>query len=251
MKMNQIAMMGHNKPPSETEILKERLSGYEDIPKRLTVLKTTELPAIINDDMEAAKAADYLGSIKNFFEEVDKIFVKEKAPFWDAGKAADAWKNSYKLETSTLTAKAEKILLVWNQKKRKDEEDRQAEIAKKAREDAESLAQQAVVHESEGIQDTAEELMNMALNAEQKAEKIEAGGFSIKSTSRGTFSSSSLKTETVGRIESISTIDLNALKGHFKESEIQDAINRSIKAGVTGIAGVIYSQEDKLTTRRI
>lgn len=248
--MNSIATIGHNNPPSEIEILKQRLADYEDIPKRLDVLKETNLPEVINDDLEAAKASDYLGSIKNLFDDVDKIFTKEKAPFWEAGKAADAWKNGYKLETNALTQKAEKILLVWNKKKQKAEDDRLAAIAQKAREDAEELALQAAAHESEGINDTAEELMNLAVNAEQKADKIEAGDYAIRSVSRGSFTSSSLKTETVGRMESLATLDTEALKKFFKESDIQDAINRSIKAGITDIQGVIYSQEDKLTTRR-
>lgn len=242
--------IGHNQAPDEVEIVKQRLSEYAEIPLRLDVLAKTEIPTEIADDLEAAKTSDYIGSVKNLFDEVKKVFKKEKDPFWEAGKAADAWKNGYELKTNALIEKAEKTLLVWNQKKRKLEEERLAAIAKKAREDAEKLAAEAAAHEDAGIQDTAEELMSLAINAETKADRIEAGDYAIRSVSRGSFSSSSLKTETVGKMESLATIDLNALKNFFKEQDIQDAINRSIKAGISDITGVIYSQEDKLTTRR-
>lgn len=250
MELQRIIEIGHNNPPSEIEILKQRLEDYEEINEGLERLSNREIPDIIETDEQAGKISDYIASVNMLGKDIEDAHKKEKKPFWDAGKAADEWKNN-KLELlKPLVAKASKPLLAWNKKKEEEEKQRQLEVARKAREEADKLVEQAHAHAEEGIEETAQELLNAAVQADTKADLIQNSAFDLSVKSRGGFSSSGIQRPWVGEIESKAAIDLEELRHYFKLEEIQTALTRAVKDGKRDIRGAKIYQDEKLTNRR-
>ena len=159
----QAALMGHNKPPTELEILQLRLGNYIKESERLKTFQTKEIPVELTDCQEAGKLTDHIKALKVFRGDISKIFKKEKSPFFDCCKAADAWKNGYWTDLDILIAHASKPVLAWNKKKEEEERQRQLQIARDAQEKALKLEEEAAAHSKEGIEDTAEELTGRLL----------------------------------------------------------------------------------------
>lgn len=242
------AVPGHNNPPSEIEILKQRLDGYE-IGKELERLSLKVIPSEIVDEKQAGEISDYIAAVKGTIDSVTKAHKKEKQPFWDAGKAADAWKNDFETKLSALINKASAPLLAWNRKKREEEEERQRQIAEAARIKAEELAKQAEVHAQEGLEDTANELLSAAIQEEEKAAMIQSNSNDVTVKSRGSFSSSGIKIQWIGTIESIAALDLEALRPYFKEDDLLSTLNRAVKDGKRDIRGAKIFKDEKLSNR--
>lgn len=242
--------IGGNNPPTEAEIIKQRLASHTHEAETLKRFKAKEIPAKVEDDAIAGELSDFIQANKNLMSKVDEIFTAEKKPFWDACESCNAWKRDYKKETDALIAKVEPVLLAWNQEKARKERQRQLDLAKKAQEDANALLAESAAHEEAGIADTAGELMQMAVQEEAKADAIIDSALHVKGTSRGSFSSSGIKKEWVGKIEALAAVDIEALRPYLKEEDVQAAINRAIKNGVRNIRGVLITEEDTLATRR-
>lgn len=242
--------IGHNNPPSEIEILKQRLEDYTDEAEIFNRLASREIPSEIQDDQEAGKLSDYIAAAKALFSKVSDIHKKEKQPFWDAGKAADAWKNDYEVRINALIKKASDPLLAWNKKKEAEERQRQLEIARKAREDAEKLALEAEAHAKEGIHDTAQELMDAAVQEDEKAIMIQNSALHATAKSAGSFSSSGIKRELVPEIESLAAVDFEPLRKYFREEDLMPALKRAVKDGVRNIRGVKIVEQETLSNRR-
>lgn len=243
-----LAGIGHNKPPSEIEILKQRLDGYK-IQKDVDRLSARAIPIEIKEDKEAGELSDYIVAVKSAIDNVSDIHAKEKKPFWDAGKSADKWKNDFTDNLSALTKKASIPLLAWNKKKEAEEQERQREIARKAQEAANELARQAEAHAAEGLTETADELLGAAIQEEEKAAMIQSNSNIVEVKSRGSFSSSGIKRPWVGEMDSQAAIDLEALRNYFKPEEINSALNRAVKDGKRDIRGAKIFQDEKLTNR--
>lgn len=245
----QVAI-GHNNPPSEIEILKERLNSYQDEIGQFKRLSEFEPPQEIASDEEAGKITEYIKNCKSLNSRFADIHKKEKAPFWDAGKAADAWKNDYETRIVALVNKASAPIIAWNKKKEEAERQRQLEIARKAREEAERLAEQAAAHEAENIKDTAQELLGAAIQADTKAEMIENNALAVKARSRSDNGAvSSVSKVWTGELESLAALDLDALRQYFSADAIDKAIKAAIRDGKRDIRGVKIYQADKLNVR--
>ena len=249
--MENIATIGHNNPPTEKEILQQRLDSHEDIQKHIANLGNTAADAdTITTDEDAGYLTDNIKALKAARSTIGDIFKREKAPFFECCKIADAWKNDNWAEIDGYIKMSSVHVLQWNKKKEEEERQRQFEIAKIAREEAEALAAQAEAHAAEGIDDTAEELMDAAIQEETKADMISDNALhGVVGRSRGANSTSSAKKVWVGSMDSRAALDLNALRNYFTEAEINKAIKAAIRDGVREIRGANIYQEDKLTVR--
>jgi len=247
--MNERIAMGGNNPPSESEILKQRLEGYTKEEKLINDLVAREVPSEITSDDMAGELADFIKSLKSARSTVEKIFKAEKEPFLAAGKVADAWKNVRWLKIDDSITKASKPIIVWNRKKEDAEKARQLELARQAQEEAERLAKEAEVHADAGINDTATELMDFAIAEETKAAALTNKSDDVRGRSYGNFSSASSRKVWVGEIEDIAQVDLNLLRKYFSRSDIEAVVNRAVREGVREIRGVKIFEEDKLTIR--
>ena len=247
--MNERIVMGNNNPPSESEILKQRLEGYTKEEKLINDLVGREIPCEAENDEIAGELADFIKSLKSARSTVEKIFKSEKEPFLAAGKVADAWKNVRWDKIDNCIVKASKPIITWNKKKEDAERARQLELARLAQEEAERLAKEAEIHADAGIADTAEDLLNFAIQEEKKADILIDKSNDIKGRSYGNFGSASTRTVWVGEIEDIEQIDLNLLRKYFSRSDIEAVVNRAVREGARELKGVRVFEKDKLTIR--
>lgn len=247
--MEQRLAIGGNNPPSESEILKQRLEGYIKEEKLVNDLVAFKIPDKIESDEKAGEIAGHIKSLKSARKTIETIFTNEKAPFLAAGKVADAWKNARWLKIDDCVTKASNPIIAWNKKKEDGEKARQAELARKAQEEAEALAKEAEAHADAGINDTAEDLLNFAVVEENKANAIIEKAQDIRGRSYGSFSSASSRKVWVGEIEDASKIDLNLLRDYFSSADIADAVKRAVNGGVRELSGVKIFEQDKLTIR--
>lgn len=247
--MEQRLAIGGNNPPSESEILKQRLEGYIKEDALINNLISRDVPPVINNDAMAGELADFIKSLKSARITIEKIFKTEREPFLIAGKVADAWKNVRWLKIDDTIAKASKPIIAWNKQKADEERAHQMELARRAQEIAEALAKEAEAHADAGINDTAEDLLNFAIAEEKKAEVIVEKSNDIKGRSYGNFGSASTRKVWVGEIEDITKIDLNLLRNYFLNADIADAVKRAVNNGVRELDGVNIYEEDKLTIR--
>jgi len=247
-----LSLMGHNNPPSEIEILKERLSEKEAELRK--DMKFENAPETIKDEQHAGKITETIKSIKRFIGKVEDIHKSVKAPHLECGRAVDAWKKKMEREIELINDSYIKPLTAFLELKAKEERDRQIEAAKIERERAEALALEAQAHADAGINDTADELLDAAVSSEIMADRMidkvatATPNQLFKSRSEnGATASQSLVWE--GEIENISAIDFNKLRKYFTIPEIQKAINAAIRDGVRSLDGVRIGQTTKLNIR--
>lgn len=244
-----MSMIGHNNPPTEIEIVALRLSDYKNEALILSRLAEREIPAEILDDTMAGEISDHIEAARTLSSRIGDIHKKEKAPFWEAGKVCDKWKNDYEAKINVVIAKAEPAMLEWVRKKKKAERDRQLAIEKKAREEAEKLLVEAAVHEAEGIHDTAAELVQAAVQEETKADMIAQSTMHVKARAAGTFSTSGIKMPWVSKVESMAALDLEILRKYMTEEEAEKLLARAVRDGVRDVRGARIYQEEKLSVR--
>lgn len=243
------SVIGHNNPPSEIEILQNRLHAYGH-EEAVAEFEKREIPFEIKTDEEASKLSDFIAAVKIKSSDVSDAHKKEKQPFWDAGKAADNWKNKLTERLDSVVNIASSPLLTWNKKKEEAERQRQLEIARRAQEEADRLAAEAAEHANAGIHDTAEELQAAAVQADQKADMIIHSSMNVKAKTGGSFSSSTIKKTWVGKIESLAALDLEILRPYFTEEDVQKALTRAVRDGKRDIRGAIIFEEETLANRR-
>lgn len=249
--MTSAAAIGHNGPPSDEEILSEKLNAtYAGEIQKIEDLSATHVADVV-DDETAAKAADFLSSVKAARKAIELAHKVEKDGFLKLGKVVDGFKNRHVARLEKIAerpaAMQEKFLLVKAQKER----ERLRQIAEAEREKAEALAAQAQAHAVEGIHDTAHDLMDAAIETDEKALRIDNYATTSKAsklarTISETGAVSGLRTTWAGEIESIGAVDLNALRHYLKEDHIQQAVNAFVRDGGRALAGVRIYQKSTL-----
>lgn len=247
----QLAEIGHNKPPSEMEILQQRLEeNYIEEAMEYRRLAEKEIPETVEDEQSAGKLTDHIKAIGGLKRKITDVHKKEKSIYLECGRVVDGWKTTYESNLAKLIEKASAPLQIFLNKKAEEERQRQLEIAKKAREEADKLAAEALAHSQEGIEDTANDLMDAALQSEQKAFMIQSSALEVKGRARSiSGASASQKFVTVGEIESLAAIDLEALRKYFTEDSIQKALNAAVRDGVREIRGAKIYQKTQLAVR--
>lgn len=245
--MTALATMGHNKPPSELELLKERLEDkYEDEVFEWENLSDQKIPEVLETQDDAGKLNEFVGAIKAFKSKVEKIHTTEKKPFLDGGRLVDQWKNDFVSKIDALINNAKIPMDAFLKKKAEDERIRQAAIAEKDRVEAARLAEEAKAHEDAGIHDTAQELMETANSKIVLAERIEDGKYLAPQKTRSNlgFTSSQTKKWAV-EITALELVDLEKCRPYFTEAEILKALRGAVRNGARQITGAnIFEETD-------
>lgn len=246
----QTATIGHNNPPSEIEILKQRLDGYEDEAATYARLESKPVPKDIDSDELAGELTEHIKALKGLSGKIEAIHKKEKAPFWDACTTADKWKREYLAKIDKLSASATAPLMAWNRKKEEAERQRLAEIAAKEKEAADALAAQAIAHEDAGINDTAEELLGLAVKAENKAGFIEHKAETFRAHSRSTTGAvSSNSKKNTAEVINRDILDIEKLRKYFSDGELDRVVKAAARDGVTEIKGARVYEVETLNIR--
>lgn len=232
------------------EILQQRLGEYKDEEADYQRLAAKEIPGVIEDEQAAGKLTDHIKAVKNLQRKIGDIHKREKQIFLECGRVVDGWKKTYETNLTLLIDKASSPLTSFLARKAEEERKRQLELAAKAREEADKLVAEAQAHQAEGIEDTAQDLLNAAVEADQKADMIQDSAYDARAKARSmTGASASQKMVWTGDIEALPAIDLEVLRKYFAEDSIQKAINAAIRDGVREIRGVKIYQKVQLAVR--
>lgn len=248
----QTAQIGHNLPPSDIEIVAQRLlEGEANLRKNLQFIQP---PDVISDELEAGRVTDAMKHAANIIKKVGDIHKATKEPYLECGRACDGWKKRMETEFEIVKSSYAKPLKAFLDKREAEERARQIEAAKAERERAEALAAEAAACEKAGIDDTAQELMDAAVSseiiAERMEEKVHTATPSQLAKSRSLYgATASQKLVWCGEIENISAIDLNQLRSHFTLDAIQKAINAFVRDGGRTLDGVKIDQKSQLNVR--
>lgn len=249
------SMLGHNNPPSDIQIVGERLSDKERLLRsHVTLIKLIEAPSIINDEQEAGCVTDALKAVKGVIRKVSEIHKEVKDPYLECGRLVDTWKKRLETEFDAIGSKYAKPLNEFLERRAREERARQLEAARVERERAEAFAAEAQAHAAAGINDTANELLDAAVSTEMMAERMEktvhtATPSQLTRTRSTTGASASQKLVWVGEIQNISAIDLNSLRSHFALDAIQRAVNAFVRDGGRQLDGVVIEQKAQLNVR--
>jgi len=247
--IQQVASLGHNMPPTELEIVKQRLADEErGIRAALESVNKDPLPETIESDVVAGQVTERIKNLRNILGGVEKSHKLVKAPYFECGKAVDTWKNKLEAEIEVMRKLAEKPLSAFLTKKAAEERARQLEVARQQREEAEKLAAEAAAHQAANITDVAGELLDAAVESEAVANRIEhnityARPADLAKSRSALGSTSSQKTAWVARIVSLRGIDLEVLRPYLNEEAIQKALNAFVKNGGRECGGAEIKEE--------
>ena len=249
--MTNLATIGHNNPPSDEEILKEKLKeNYSELLAKIDTLSTYKAPETV--DAESTKdIADFLDRVKGLKKSVEAAHKKEKDSFLKLGKIVDAFKNTNVSRLDEISREAERKQFAYLQAKADAERERIRLAAEAERLKAEALAEQALAHEREGIADTAGEIMQAAIEHDKLSNRIDnyldaAKDSKFAKTISASGAVSGLRTAWAGDIIDLHVIDLQKLRPYLKEEHIQMAINAFVKDGGRELSGVKIYQKSTL-----
>jgi len=249
--MTNLATIGHNLPPTDAEILADKLSenSVKDI-QEMNILLSHDVP-IVETEEDAKQAVAFIDKLKSLRKRFEATHKTEKAPYLEMGRVVDGF---FKGKIESIEAFQKKYSSPVNAfLTAKAEAERKAlfERQERARIEAEALAEQARIHEAENIKDTANDLMEAAIDAENKADAINKYATQAKNASLAKIRTDSgivlsQRTKWVGEIEDIGGVDLLKIRHFFKEEDIQKAINAFVRDGGRELNGVKIYQKSEI-----
>lgn len=242
--MHELPPKNHNNPPSELELLKDRLEL-----KHLIVIKKADeqikfvaekIPAVFNDDAEASFTADYIKMMRESQRILEKERKDEKEPFLRQGQFVDSFFKDINLQLEQAISRATAPLNDYLQRKanaEKLEREREAAamkaLAESAVKEATQIPQGIPLHEAVAVIERASDMAAVSASAD----KLAAVPVSTMASAAGKFSSAGLVETWVGTIKNKAELDLNALRPYIKDDALQVALNAFIKFGGRELAG--------------
>lgn len=245
------AEMGHNNPPSDMEILQERIN--ENNAKLLgsvdqLLADAAALPKVIENDDQAGEVTDKIKELTGTMKALESTRVAEKEPYLALTRAVDGF---FKVPAGKLELAKKQITVPLNDylnRKATAERIRRENEARALREAAEAQAAEAAALERANPA-AAKMEMASAIVTEQHAQHVQQS-VSAKpaelANSRGTSGGlASIRTRIVGEVVDRQILDLNALRPYFTEDALQKALNAAVSAGVRTLTGArIYEKTD-------
>lgn len=197
--MTMPAPIGHNNPPSETEIVALKLDeGTKDLTERQKKLieALERLPAKIDGAESAQKITTYAAQIQDCISKLEDERVARKRPYDDLAKIVHNFFKTRQDELSGAISKVKALLKSYDDEQRvlrqKEENDRRAAEVAAAAEKAEAakkLADEAAALEQAGMTQAAEKTLEQAAQVEaaafQQAAAASAPTAPVRSITRG------------------------------------------------------------------
>lgn len=249
--MHAIAEIGHNNPPSEKELLEQKLKeNYKAEAAEFQRLSDHILPTEVKDEKQAGELADYVKAIKSFMSRIAEVHKAEKAVFLECGNVVQKWRNNYDAEANGLISAVDRVLKPFLDKKEEEEAQRRRQIAAKALAEAADLAEEAKAHEAEGIVDTAEELQQASEDAADYATMMSNSAAAVQAKARGVAGSlASTKKPWVGEIISKEDLDLEVLRPYMTMADLDKALKAGVRSGLRKCRGATITQQSKISYR--
>lgn len=233
---------GHNAPPDDATILRERLAedAREITRRRDELLAALErLPERCDDDDQAGRLGDFVKQLAACGKAAEAMRVARKEPFLAQGRVVDGF---FKVTTDAIAkAKAHveaRLLGPYLRAKAEAARREQEEAARRAREEAERQAAQA---RTDADLQRAVETEAQAIRHEEAA----AAKPAEHARTRGDFGAvATLRTEWRAEIVEREKLDLEALRPYFATADLEKALRAAVKAGARSIAGArIYEAQ--------
>ncbi|WP_417790319.1 hypothetical protein [Terasakiella pusilla] len=249
------AGLGHNNPPDEIETLKAKLE--KDNAARLKRTKellagVDRMPNEIKDADTADKATAFIKQLHEHRKECDGARSAAKKPYDDCAKAVQTFFKDQmvdKLDKAKVNVQdrlddyAKELDRIRREEERKERERLEAERKAKEAEIA-KLEAEGKAFAAEQAQEEAAKLQKQ----EAKAEKKAATNTQVRSNLGATASLSSVWSF---EIEDLNKIDLNQLRDHFTQAEIEKALRSFVREhkGERELSGVRIFQDHKTRVR--
>lgn len=248
--------LGHNLPPTDSEILQTGLSEKHNklLGGAARLIEASErLPGIIEDDETAGKASEYIKQVTGCVKNLESQRVNEKEPYLTLGRIVDGF---FKKTTDALSGakiKAQKPLDLYLKNKAMAEARRRAEEAETLRRDAEAQQAAARALETANMKPQAEILQDQANITSQQADKAERAVAAKPADMAQTRSTSgavaTLRTRWVGDIAELEKIDLEKLRPFIHIEALQKAVNLFVSAGGRELIGVTIYEKSETVVR--
>lgn len=255
-----LAPAGHNLPPADIDILRERLA--DDAKKLLQrrdelLASAARAPATVEDDETAGKTADLIKLLTACHKNAEAARVHAKEPFLAGGRAVDGF---YALITGPLEKAKRAIeqrLTVFQRKKAEEERRRREDEARRQRDEAERLRLEAAARE-QAMRDETQ--LDEAVTAAALAKQAEADLMRADREARAKAADLSRNRGDYGAVASLrtfwdftdldrNTIDLEALRFHLPQDAIEKAVRSLIKAGGRTLRGCTIFENTSTSVR--
>lgn len=248
--------IGHNKPPSETEILQDRLrDAHSDIISNADTLcsQANEMPPEITTDEVAGSFSDVIKQINGARKSLETARVSEKEPFLAQGRAVDGFFKTVIERLDATNRKLKEPLDAWLRRKEAEERRRRDEEARRLREQQEAERQAALMLQQANMKTEAAAALDVASDTQHRAAKAEmeatARPAELSQTRSSSGAMAQLRTRWVGELVDQKTIDLEKLRHHLNPDHIQSAINSFVRAGGRELAGAKIHEKTETTVR--
>lgn len=250
------AGIGHNQPPDDIELLRERLDAQTlDLQRRIDDLSSAEkrLPEV-TDDASAGDAADFVKMATAAIKDADAKRVDAKEPFLKAGRAVDGFFKGLSDPLDGLRRRVEQRITVYLRAKEARERAAREAEARRLREEAEAREREARALQRAKLDEEAarrrEEAAASAAEANAVEAKVERAKPADLSRTRGDMGSvASLRRMWVGKIDDVRKVDLEALRPYIRPDAIQKALNLAVQAGVRDVAGCTIEETTMANVR--
>ena len=170
MSDSAFAAIGHNNPPSDIDIMGERIRElYPDLLNRAeqhTALADSVIPEEINDEETAGKIGDYIKQITVSMKNLDAARTAEKEPHLAKGRAVDGFFKRYTEKLDAIKKRAAIPAAAYKDRRDAEDRRRREEEARRQREEAE-----AKIREAERLRQEAEQRRREEQEAREKAER--------------------------------------------------------------------------------
>lgn len=238
-----------NRPPSDIEILRERLAEQSAalLRRRDELLgSVARVPAAVTDEETSGKVADLVKLMMACHKAAEGTRIAEKEPFLASGRAVDAF---FKAVTEPLEAAKKLIesrLTTYQRKKAEDE--RRAREAEAARVAAEAERLRVAAEAAAAAISTPADL-DSAVTAEALAEEAAADTVQAAREAAAKPAELSRTRGDLGAVASLRTywdfadldrekLDLSRLRPYIAVADLEKAVRAYIRAGGRELAGV-------------
>ncbi|MCJ8334441.1 MAG: hypothetical protein MJH10_09405 [Epibacterium sp.] len=202
--------MGHNNPPSDAQLLKERLESITTpFMQRIEQFDNALPRVVINSPETAAKAAEMLKQINALSKALEEQRKAEKDPYLSLSRVIDAYYKPMSEGVTAIKVNVQKRLTEYQaaEAKKADEARRAAEAeAQRKLEEAQKLEQQTGVK-------NAMEAQRLKAEAEARLQDAKDTDTAVRSSSGAT---AALRTTYSGELASAAKF-LPFVKKHYKE----------------------------------
>jgi len=252
--LNTIPPQGHNNPPSEIDLLKEKLkekhkSLLDNARSEIENLRDN-IPQIIESEEQNAELADMIKNLTGIAKKVESTRVAEKEYFLQGGKVVDGF---FKLVIDTIdkTKRAAQVPITnYLTKQAEAERERKRQEAAAAEAAAKAKLETAVQLEGDGLNKAAEKTLDQAQALEQQAQKaaeaVTAKPAELAST-RGSMSLAGLRTRWVGEVRDYAALDLEKLRPFINRDALDKAVNQFVSNGGRELTGAaIFEKTDSV-----